>query len=143
MAAAGLLTALVSGCSPAGNAKEPQGTSVTVSSDEEKSNYEKYEAKLSSVEGNVSKYDLGPVDDRNTLQYTVAGKYVYYLSNVDGKYELKRINTEDPSESGVARFENDRCFCHLYNYAFRYENETEVTFIITRRYSVTKIRTSL
>lgn len=130
IAAAGLLTALVSGCSPVGKDKEPQGASVTVSSsDEEKSNFEKYEAKLSSVEGNVSKYDLGPVDDRNTPQYTVAGKYVYYLSNVDGKYELKRINTEDPSGSGVARFENDRCFCHLYNYAFRYENETEVTFM--------------
>jgi hypothetical protein len=42
IAAAGLLTALVSGCSPVGKDKEPQGASVTVSSsDEEKSNFEK------------------------------------------------------------------------------------------------------
>ena len=126
--AAGLATAFVSGCSPIGKAKEPQGASVTSSTDE-KSNYEKYETTLSTVEDNVSTFELGPADDREMPQYAVSGKYIYYLAHVADKYELKRINSEDPSKSGIAQFDYAGNFCFLYSYGFRLEDEKEVRFM--------------
>jgi len=129
LVAAGLTTAFVSGCSPIGKAKEPQGASVTASATEEKSNYEKYETTLSHVEFNVSKYELGPADDMELAQYAVSGKYVYHLGHVGDKYELKRINSEDPSKSGIARFDYAGNFCFLYPYGFRVEDEKEVRFM--------------
>ena len=129
LAAACLTTAFVSGCSPAGKAKEPQGASVTSAAvSEEKSNYEKYEAVLTHVEDNVSKYELGPVDDRELPQYVYSGKYIYYLDHVGDNYELKKINTEDPSKSGIARYEYLGFFCYIYPYGVRFDNDKEVTF---------------
>ena len=131
MAACVLSSLFVPGCSPVGKEKEPQGASVTASEtvQEENSNYEKYEAKLSSVEEKVSKYDLGESDDREIPQYVLSGKYVYYLAHVGDKYELKRINSEDPAKSGVARFDYNGTFCFLYKYGFRTEVDKEVTFM--------------
>ena len=131
LAAAGLMAALFAGCSPAGQPKEPEGTSATVQTTEteENSNYEKYETRLTNVDGNVSKFEIGPVDDREIPQYTVSGKYVYYLAHVADKYELKRINSEDPSKSGIAQFEYENHYCNLYTYGFRLEDTNEVTFM--------------
>ncbi|MBO4450418.1 MAG: hypothetical protein J5777_07510 [Clostridiales bacterium] len=128
---AGLAAAFAAGCSLSGQAKEPEGASVTSQTTvpEEKSNYEKYETVLSAVEENVSKYELGPVDDRELPQYAVSGKYVYYLAHAAGHYELKRINTEDPSKSGIKQFEYLEHYCYLYPYGFRYESNDEVTFM--------------
>ena len=128
-AAAGLSTAFFSGCSPAVQAKEPQGTSVIASSAEDKDNYEKADYTLSQVEGNVSRFEIGLIDDRTSPQYVISGKYAYFLSAVGDNYELKRINIDDPSSSGVARFEFADHYCCLYSYAFRYEGKTEVTFM--------------
>ena len=131
LAAAGLTAALFAGCSPAGQPKEPEGTSATVQTTEteENSNYEKYETRLTNVDGNVSKFEIGLVDDREIPQYTVSGKYVYYLAHVADKYELKRINSEDPSKSGIAQFEYENHYCNLYTYGFRLEDTNEVTFM--------------
>ena len=131
LAAAGLTASLFAGCSPAGQPKEPEGTSATVQTTEteENSNYEKYETRLTNVDGNVSKFEIGPVDDREIPQYTVSGKYVYYLAHVADKYELKRINSEEPSKSGIAQFEYENHYCNLYTYGFRLEDTNEVTFM--------------
>ena len=140
--AASCLMAVIAGCSPAGQPKEPEGTSVTArtAEPEENSNYEKYETRLTDVEGNVSKFELGPVDDREIPQYTVSGKYVYYLAHVADNYELKRINSEDPSKSGIAQFEYKDHFCSLYNYGVRIEDTNEVTFMDLDLNIICKIR---
>ena len=136
-----LAAAFVSGCSPIGKAKEPQGASVTVSSaSEENGNYEKYSTSLSPVEDNVSKYELGPVDDRDLPQYAVSGKFVYFLAHVGDNYELKRINTEDPAKSGSAQFEYTGNYCHLYPYGFRLEDEKEVRFMDLDLNEIVKIQ---
>lgn len=131
LAVLGIAAVLFAGCTPEGQNREPEGTSVTASSEipEEKSNYEKYETSLTNVEENVSKYSLGLVDDRENAQYAVSGKYVYYLALVADKYELKRINSEDPSNSGIARFEHKDHYYNLYKYALRIEDPNEVTFL--------------
>ena len=142
LTAAGLAAALFAGCSPAGQTKEPEGTSVTAQTTvaEENSNYEKYETKLTNVDGNVSKFELGPVDDREIPLYTVSGKYVYYLAHVADKYELKRINSEDPSKSGIAQFEYENHYCNLYTYGLRLEDTNEVTFMDLDLNVICKIR---
>lgn len=140
LAALGIAAVLFAGCTPAGQDKEPEGTSVTSSEiAEEKSNYEKYEIKPVKVEDNVISYGLGPVDDSEISQYAVDGKYVYYLARVDDKYELKRINSEDPSSSGIARFEYKDHYYNLYRYALRIEDAKEVTFVDLELNEICKI----
>lgn len=139
-----VMAGLAAGCSQAGKPEEPLGASVTsrTSVTEEKDNYEKYETVLTTVEDNVSKYELGPSDDREIPQYAVAGKYVYFLAHVADCYELKRINSEDPSKSGIKQFEYKEHYCHLYSYAFRYEAADEVTFMDLDLNEICRIRNS-
>lgn len=142
LTAAVLMSVLFAGCSPAGQDKEPEGTSATppATVEEDTGNYENYNAKLSQVDDKVSKYELGLYDDREIPQYIVSGKYVYYLAHVGDNYELKKINSEDPSRSGVARFDYKGYFCALYPYAFRLENEKEVAFMDLDLNVICKIR---
>lgn len=145
LAVLGIAAVLFAGCRPEGQDKEPEGTSVTSSSEipEEKSNYEKYETSLTNVEENVSKYSLGLVDDRENAQYAVSGKYVYYLALVADKYEFKRINSEDPSNSGIARFEHKDHYYNLYKYALRIEDPNEVTFLDLDLNEICRIQNSV
>ena len=124
--------AVFAGCSLAGKTTEPEGASVTVSGSnaEEKSNYAKYTAGFVPVEGNVNKYQLGPIDDREAPDAVVSGKYVYFLSRVSENYQMVKINIEDPADSGIATLEGDEgCFCLLYDYGVRVEKKDEVVFM--------------
>ena len=127
-----LCTAFFAGCSMAGRTTEPQGASVTVSesTSEEKSNYSKYTAGIVPVEGNVSKYSLGSIDDREAPEAVVSGKYVYFLSRVSENYQMIKINIEDPSDSGIATIEGEEgYFCLLYDFGVRVEKKDEVVFM--------------
>ena len=126
-----LFAAVFTGCSIAGKTTEPEGASVTasVSTTEEKSNYSQYTAGIVPVEGNVNKYQLGPIDDREAPEAVVSGKYVYFLSRVSENYQMVKINTEDPSDSGIATLEGEEgYFCLLYDYGVRIEKKDEVVF---------------
>lgn len=126
-----LLAVLYAGCTLFKPSGDPEGTassSETVL--EEKSNYSKYSAGFTTIEGNVSKYELGPLDDREAPEVVVSGKYVYFLCRVSGKYEIKKINIEDPSDSGIAKIDGDEeYFCLLSDYGVRVENKDEVIFM--------------
>lgn len=125
--------AVFAGCSLAGKTTEPEGASVTVSGSnaEEKSNYAKYTAGVVPVEGNVNKYQLGPIDDREAPDAVVSGKYVYYLSRVSENYQMVKINIEDPADSGIASIEggDEGFFCLLYDFGVRVEKKDEVIFM--------------
>ena len=127
-----LCAAVFAGCSIAGKTTEPEGASVTASgtTTEEKSNYSKYTAGVVPVEGNVNKFQLGPIDDREAPEAVVSGKYVYFLSRVSENYQMVKINIEDPADSGIATLEGDEgCFCLLYDYGVRVEKKDEVVFM--------------
>ena len=127
-----LSAVLFAGCALIRNTKVTEETSVTGSAavTEDLGNYMKYSAGLSHIDGNVNKYELGPVDDREIPEVAVVGKYIYFLCRISGQYEMKRINIEDPSNSGIAQVSSEgEHFCILRDYGVRLENEKEVVFM--------------
>ena len=127
-----LMTVLYAGCTfnrPVAD-PDPTGNSSVQTEPEEKGPYDKYEAKLTNVEGNVSKFDFGQTDDRESPEAVISGKYLYFLSGTSGQYEMRRINTEDPSDSGIAKInEEGEFFCSLLPYGVRVESKERVTFM--------------
>lgn len=114
----------------AGCALIKPGETPATASPESESVFAKYNAVLNPFDGNVSKFDLGPFDDREPAEYYVSDRYVYYLYRQAEKYELKRIDTADPSNSGIApvNAEGDH-FCSLSCAGVRVEMTDEVVFL--------------
>ena len=127
-----LMAVLYAGCTfnmPAENPDLTAASSVQTEP-EDKGAYKKYDTKLANVEDNVSKFDFGPLDDRESPESIISGKYLYFLSKVSDQYEMRRINTEDPSDAGIAKInaEGD-FFCSLLPFGIRVESNDKVTFM--------------
>lgn len=126
-----LMTALYAGCALRKTPDNPDVTASSVQTEQEdKGPYKKYDAKLANVEDNVSKFDFGLMDDRESPEAVISGKYIYFLSRVSGRYEMRKINTEDLSDAGLAQInEEGDYFCSLLPFGVRVESNDKVTFM--------------
>lgn len=131
LSAAILMTAVYAGCSLMRKPSDPSDSAASVSqtSLQKEDPFKECSVALTPFEGNVSRFDTVSWDDMDPFEYVLNGRYVYNLYRKDGQYELKRIDTADPSESGIVHINCDADYsCTLNSYSVRVEKADEVVF---------------